>query len=130
MRALTAPATPSTHPRSRRRSLTFVCVTVHRAVGSVSADCTADCDQATTSAWTTCGITGTTSAVTTGDPTCTSGCQDSVDIIYSTCDCTDNWDINKPAVKATVEAYGCAGAAHAAPALFVGVAALVNHFLN
>jgi hypothetical protein len=127
MRAPTAPATPATHPRSRRRSLTFVCVTVHRAVGTVSADCTSDCAQAETSAWTTCGITGVTTGQST---TCQSGCQDAIDILYSTCDCTDNWDITKPTVKATVEAYGCAGAAHAAPALFVGVAALVNHFLN
>jgi hypothetical protein len=100
------------------------------AVGTASADCTSDCNTAQTSAWATCGITGVTTIAEGATPTCTTGCQDGVDIIYSTCDCTDDWEIMKPTTKAMVESYGCAGAASATPALFIGVAAVVNHFIN
>ncbi len=70
-------------------------------------------------------------AVDGGTPlaACPAGCQASVDTVYSTCDCADDWDEAKPTVKAMATAYGCGGANQAAPLLAL-VAAVANHFLN
>ena len=65
----------------------------------------------------------------TGLAACPAGCQASVDTVYSTCDCADDWDEAKPTVKALATAYGCGGANQAAPLLAL-VAAVANHFLN
>ena len=64
-----------------------------------------------------------------GLATCPDGCQASIDKIYSTCDCADDWETAKPIMKTMATAYGCGGASQAAP-LFAVVAAVANHFLN
>lgn len=48
---------------------------------------------------------------------------------YAECAGENEWDDGADE-KPWIEFKGCAGAAQAAPALFVGLAALVNHFLN
>jgi hypothetical protein len=76
--------------------------------------------------------------VTCSNPTagqaCPAGVQDTIDKFYVDCDGLSfdegrTWDSEKPNVKASAEACGCGGAAQAAPALFVALAAVANHFL-
>ena len=68
----------------------------------------------------------------TADMDCPAGCQASVDGMYTDCDSElgDAWESSKPTMKAGVEAIGCGGAAEAAPAIFVALAAVASHFLN
>eukprot|EP01044_Picomonas_judraskeda_P011735 COSAG03_NODE_1625_length_3752_cov_136.402233_3_plen_82_part_00 len=79
------------------------------------------------------GAMGTSGGVrVTGgrDDTCPDGCQPVVDDVYAKCDCADEWETWKPGFKTLVEAVGCAGASSTAPMLFVGIAAVLGHFLN
>ena len=68
-------------------------------------------------------------------PVCPDGMQDLIDDLYSECDGQDldgagtPWSEQKVSFKPHLERIGCAGAAHTTPALFVAVAAVVNHFL-
>ena len=93
-------------------------------VGTAYADCDSECDAAQASVAVACGTDALDSS------SCSSGCQDAVDVVYSTCDCHEEWEASKPGVKALAEGMGCAGASSAAPALFVGIAAIVGHFFN
>lgn len=93
------------------------------------ADCDSECGTASSVGYATCGVDAATGLYTPRDE-CGANCQDAIDNIYSMCDCQENWEASKPAIKATVEALGCAGASSATPALFVGIAAVLNHFLN
>ena len=105
-------------------------------VGTASAECSDDelteCNTATNVGLGVCGISlvGNTLTVTTPSSTCPASCQSAVDNVYSMCDCDDNWEALKPGVKALVEQVGCAGASSTAPMLFVGISAVVGHFLN
>ena len=61
---------------------------------------------------------------------CPTGCQAEIDKAYETCGGCGDFDDENAETKAFVETWGCAGAAHATPALFVAIAAVANHFLN
>jgi hypothetical protein len=67
---------------------------------------------------------------------CPAGYQDMIDDIYEQCGDCDNTNVGdwqthqRDNMKKLAESYGCAGAAQAAPAIFVAVAAAVGHFLN
>jgi hypothetical protein len=64
---------------------------------------------------------------------CPAGTQATVDALYISCDedLGELWEAGtKASMKTTVETYGCAGAAQSAPALFVALAAVANHFIN
>ena len=82
----------------------------------------------------TCAISGASSCTFTDDDmtcdACPSGCQDQIDSAYETCGGCGDFDDENAEIKTMVEAWGCAGAAHATPALFVAIAAVANHFLN
>lgn len=67
---------------------------------------------------------------------CPDGYQAVIDTVYTDCDGqvvddegTTGWDEFEPRVKTMATNFGCGGAAHTAPALFVAVAAFANHFL-
>ena len=84
-----------------------------------------------------CALTGASGGGCTvaGDSTmtctaCPSGCQAEIDKGYETCGGCADFDTENAELKALVETWGCAGAAHATPALFVAIAAVANHFLN
>jgi hypothetical protein len=76
----------------------------------------------------------TTCSNPTAGQACPAGVQDTIDKFYVDCDGLSfdegrTWDSEKPNVKASAEACGCGGVAQAAPALFVALAAVANHFL-
>ena len=61
------------------------------------------------------------------------GCQACFDDIYHACGGCGQNDFDTllaPTIKATAEGMGCAGAAAAAPAMFVALAAAVGHILG
>ena len=84
----------------------------------------------------TCGLSAAASGACTVEgevltcTACPSGCQAAVDKTYETCGGCADFDESNGDVKTVVEMWGCAGAAHATPALFVAIAAVANHFLN
>jgi hypothetical protein len=107
------------------RLLTKICVTCTSSVGGASA-CEEDCAAATSKF--TQGLIGTCSG---GDgTTCPAGCQDEIDAYYTGCGGCGAWDDANGAIKTQVEALGCGGAAQTAPALFVALAAVANHFFQ
>jgi hypothetical protein len=99
-----------------------------RSVGTASAECVADCTAKMTSMTAGCPIDAAAAVAGTAQE-CPSGCQALIDDVYSTCDCADDWETAKPGVKIVATAYGCGGAAQAAP-LFAAMAMVANHFLN
>ena len=105
------------------------------AVGSASA-CEAECEAAATTMAVTCALGGLTESSCTidGDAmTCTScpaGCQDEIDKTYVACGGCGDFDSENAATATMLATWGCAGAAHTTPALFVALAAVANHFLN
>jgi hypothetical protein len=127
------------HPSA---SLTLpTCALYHSAVGGVKAeDCTATSTDATCVA---CQASLISFVLSCSSPTagqaCPDGVQDTIDSTYSECDgltfvdpqgnAGATWDSQKAGVKVGAEACGCGGAAQAAPALFVALAAVANHFL-
>jgi hypothetical protein len=97
-------------------------------VGTASAECVADCTAKMTSMTAGCPIDAAAAVAGTAQE-CPSGCQALIDDVYTTCDCADDWETAKPGVKIVATAYGCGGAAQAAP-LFAAMAMVANHFLN
>ena len=97
------------------------------SVGTASA-CIEECTAASLAYATACAVTQTEET-----PTCPAGCQDAIDTMYSDCGgCEEGgaaWDDSNAAMKTSLEAIGCAGAAQTAP-LFAVLAAVANHFLN
>lgn len=150
-------------PRSRRvrvwlaRGVLLRRLSLHhvhaRAVGSVSADCHAECQaaaEAMDDQTNACSV-GVLAAIGSGDctmagggdggdpsvtcTTCPAGCQDMIDDVYAKCggccDGDDCFDTDMaPEIKAGVEPMGCGGASQATPALFAALAAVANHFFN
>ena len=108
-----------------------------RAVGNASADCKTECEAAATAMGFTCALNCVAEDTCTVDDNggmtgtvCPAGCQAEVDKTYTACGGCEDFDDTNAEVKTMVEAFGCAGAAHATPALFVALAAVANHFLN
>ena len=141
--AVGAPQSPScrtsTHASLCERPTRLTHARSARAVGTASAGCKEDCEATIAPFGLTCGIGAMASDACTPtadgeDFTCTAcpdGCQAEIDKVYAACGGCEDFDTESaPSVKAGVEAWGCAGAAHATPAFFVAVAAIANHFLN
>ena len=120
--------------------MTAPCLTTHLAVGNgiASTNCEGDVAECTTAI---VAIQGGCMNAAADDAdyeaggdgyvdTCPSTCQADVDTIYSACEACTNWETLKPSMKTLAAAMGCGGAAHAAPALFVAVFAVLGQFLS
>ena len=113
-------------PRAMISVLSWRCV-----VATVSADCDSECGTAGNTARRVCQVLAN-GIQPDEEPLaeCGPGCQEAIDIVYSTCDCQETWEASKAEMKALTVLLGCNGASSATPALFIGIAAVLNHFLN